>query len=250
MCLVDEMSSQGSWLFRWRSFVPLVLLGIMLPPSLAHMRMPFGSHEFHRIWEFTCLGISLLGLAIRCATVGFVPIGTSGRGTTRLRANSINTTGLYSLVRHPIYLGNYLVGLGVTLVWFDWWAPVIYSLCFWLYYERIILVEERFLRSKYPAEFDYWASKTPAFIPTFSPLERWTAPSLPFSLVSMVRREYSTLVLIIVLHAGMEIIENYWLDRRFTFGLLWGAMLSVTLALYLMLGLMKKHTRWLEASGR
>jgi hypothetical protein len=187
---------------------------------------------------------------IRGATVGFVPEGTSGRGTTRLRAAAINTTGMYSVVRHPVYLGNYLIGLGVTLVWFDWWAPVIYSLCFWLYYERIMIAEEQYVRSQFPTEFDRWASETPPFFPSMWQLKRWKRPALPFSFVSVLRREYSTLVLIIALHAGMEAIENYWFDQRVTFGVEWGTMLAITLGMYLVLGLLKKHTNLLRIRGR
>src|SRR5262245_38027543 len=111
MALIDEMSVQGSWLFRWRSFVPVALLALMLPPSLIGLHIPFGSYHFHVVWEWACFGLSMLGLAVRCATVGFVPVGTSGRGTTKLNACALNTTGMYSLVRHPLYLGNYLAGL-------------------------------------------------------------------------------------------------------------------------------------------
>lgn len=250
MALIDEMSVQGNWLFRWRSFVPVALFALMLPPSLIGLHLPFGSYEFHAVWEWACFGLSMLGLAIRCATVGFVPVGTSGRGTTKLNARVLNTTGMYSLVRHPLYLGNYLVGLGVTLVWFDWWAPVIYSLCFWLYYERIMLAEEKYLRSLYGDEFEQWAAHTPSFLPRPPQFARWKSPSLPFSFVSMIRREYSTFVLVVTLHAGMECIENFWLEGRLSFGMEWGCILAVTLIVYLLMGLLKKRTELLRVEGR
>jgi len=250
MALMDEMGVQGSWLFRWRSFVPLALLALLLPPSLATLHLPFGSHHFHVVWEWACFAISMLGLAIRCATVGFVPVDTSGRGTTKLRAGTLNTSGMYSLVRHPLYLGNYVAGLGVTLVWFEWWAPVIYSLCFWLYYERIMLAEERYLASQFGDEFQRWAASTPPFLPRPAQFARWKSPSLPFSLVSTIRREYSTFVLLVTLHAGMEAIENFWLDGRLSFGMEWGGFLAGSLVVYLLMGLLKKRTRLLQAKGR
>jgi protein-S-isoprenylcysteine O-methyltransferase Ste14 len=250
MSLIDEMGMQGAWLFRWRSYIPVALLALMLPPSLLGLHWPFGSHRFHNVWELVCLAVSLLGLAIRCATVGFVPAGTSGRGTTKLSAKALNTTGLYSLVRHPVYVGNYLVGLGVTLVWFDWWAPVTYSLSFWLYYERIMIAEEQFLLNQYGNEFLQWAKYTPSFIPTPSQFTRWKRPALPFSFVSTVRREYSTLVLVVALHAGMEAIENYWMGGRLSFGREWGPVLGCTLALYAFLAFLKKRTWALKVSGR
>jgi protein-S-isoprenylcysteine O-methyltransferase Ste14 len=250
MELIDEMKVQGSWLFRWRSYVPIVLVILMLPPSLVGLRWPFGSYEFHKAWEYICLAISLTGFLIRCVTVGFVPEGTSGRGTTKQRARLLNTTGMYSLVRHPLYLGNYFVGLGVTMVWFDWWAPIIYSLCFWLYYERIMIAEEQFLAQRFGAEFRHWASTTPAFIPSLIFLTQWSRPSLAFSILSTVRREYSTLVLIITLHAGMEAIEMYLIGGQITFTPAAQVIFTCTLVLYLLLKLIKKRTTLLKVSGR
>jgi protein-S-isoprenylcysteine O-methyltransferase Ste14 len=250
MEFIDEMKAQGSWLFRWRSYVPFVLLILMLPPSLVGLSWPFGSYEFHKAWAFICLAISLTGLLIRCMTIAFVPEGTSGRGTTKQRARLLNTTGMYSIVRHPLYLGNYFVGLGVTMVWFDWWAPVIYSLCFWLYYERIMIAEEQFLAQRFGAEFRHWANRTPPFIPSLFFLSQWSRPSLAFSVRSTVRREYSTLVLIITLHAGMEAIEMYLIGGQITFTPVTRGILTCTLAIYVLLKLVKKRTTLLKASGR
>lgn len=162
----------------------------------------------------------------------------------------LNTTGMYSLVRHPVYVGNYFVGLGVALVRFDWWAPVIYSLCFWLYYERIMIAEERYLDRRFGDAFRQWARVTPSFMPTPSRLRRWKRPALPYSILSMVRREYSTFVLVIALHAGMEAIENYWINGRLSFGHKWGIVLATSIAVYGVLGQLKKRTELLKVEGR
>lgn len=250
MTLTDEMGAQGSWLFRWRSYLPLLLLGVLLPPSLYGLHWPFDSHRFHVMWEFACLLVSFSGIAVRCATVGFVPRDTSGRGTLRPNAAVLNTTGMYSLVRHPVYLGNFLIGLGVTLVWFDWWAPVIYSLCFWLYYERIMIAEERYLERRFGDTFRRWASVTPSFLPRPTQLRRWKRPVMPFSPRSTVQREYSTLALVIVLHTSMEAIENYWFGGQLSLGFGWGCMLISAIAIYIGIRSLKKGTGLLIVHGR
>jgi protein-S-isoprenylcysteine O-methyltransferase Ste14 len=250
MALTDEMGMQGWWLFRWRSYVPLLLLALMLPPSLVGLHWPFDSYRFHKVWEVICLFVSLSGLAIRCATVGFVPRGTSGRATSKLNATALNTTGMYSLIRHPVYAGNFLIGLGVTLVWLDWWAPTIYLLCFCLYYERIMIAEEQYLERQFGEAFQQWARVTPPFLPWPSQRCHWKKPALPFSLVSIVRREYSTFVLVIVLHAGMEAIEDYWIDGRPSFGHQWGVVLVSSIAGYCILRVLKSKTGLLKVEGR
>jgi len=110
---------------------------------------PGGSHAWDRAWELFCLGVSLLGLYIRVMTIGYRPHGTSGRNTHGQVAETLNTEGMYSITRHPLYLGNYFNWLGLALFTHDWWLPVIVSLAFWLYYERIMFAEESFLEEKF-----------------------------------------------------------------------------------------------------
>ena len=105
-------------------------------------------------------------LGWRCAANGRLRAGGNVRRNTHgQKAEELNTTGVYSIVRHPLYVGNYLIGLGVTLVWLNWWVPVVYTLCFWVYYERIMVAEERFLEQKFGDSFRQWAASTPAFVP-------------------------------------------------------------------------------------
>lgn len=244
--LTDEMRQQGSWLFRWRSYLPFTFLAV-LAASIVGLHWPFGSYIIHEVWEFSCLMISFLGLAIRCATVGFVPRGTSGRNTRDQCAESLNTTGLYSVVRHPLYVANYLVGLGVALVWLNWWVPLVYTLLFWLYYERIMVAEEHFLEQQFGDDFRRWAASTRAFVPDFS---QWRRPNLPFSLKTVFRREYTTLLLIVLLHSGLEVAEHYWLEGRPTIGPDWSILLISGVAIYLVLRTLKKKTAMLDVAGR
>jgi len=51
---------------------------------------------------------------------------------------------MYSMVRNPLYLGNFFMGLAPVLFMHTWWLCVIYVLAFILYYERIIVKEEAF----------------------------------------------------------------------------------------------------------
>ena len=99
--------------------------------------------------------------------------GTSGRIPKRSGPEHSSTTGVYSVVRHPLYLGNYLIGLGAVLVPFEFWFFSLYTLLYWLYYERIMMAEERFLVSRFGDSFEEWAKQTPAFIPRMS---QWIPP--------------------------------------------------------------------------
>jgi len=138
MGLREEFEATGNWLFRRRGYLPLLLFPLLLVAARGST-YPSEDHRLDLAREGVCLLLALTGLALRVATVGFVPRDTSGRNTGGQLAGSLNTSGFYSVVRHPLYLGNYLMWLGVALFPRSWWAPVIVSLVFWLYYERIML---------------------------------------------------------------------------------------------------------------
>src|SRR5688572_29984383 len=112
MPLREELERQGNWLFRWRSYLPLALVPLLLA-AMAE-REAAGRSLPGQGWMLVCLGVSFLGLALRFYVVGFVPKGTSGRNTKQQRATTVNTTGIYALVRHPLYVANLIMWLGVA----------------------------------------------------------------------------------------------------------------------------------------
>ncbi|MGC9453013.1 MAG: methyltransferase family protein, partial [Oceanipulchritudo sp.] len=52
-------------------------------------------------------------------------MGTSGRNTKQQVAYSLNTTGFYSVVRNPLYLGNFFMYLGIALFTHHWWLVLV-----------------------------------------------------------------------------------------------------------------------------
>jgi len=213
MDLKNQFEKQGIWLFKWRSYLPLLLL----PLLIFGLYKPTPSVEYkesflNELSEMLSYVVSFSGFLIRCLIVGSIPEGTSGRNRSKQIAKSLNTTGIYSLVRNPLYLGNYLMFLGVFLFAYTGWGVLIFSLLFWLYYERIIFAEEEFLKNKFGNVFTEWAEKTPAFIPSF---KNWQPSSLEFSIKNVLKREYSGFFGLVVTFTLIEVIEDYLTRVRF-----------------------------------
>lgn len=246
MALREEFRKSGEWLFRWRSYLPLFMIGLFLL-AFSEFRNPTGGRLLGRVWEVVCLLISLAGLGIRILTVGYVPEGTSGRNTRGQIADVLNTTGTYSLVRHPLYLGNFIIWLGISLFARIWWFSLIIVLIWWLYYERIMFAEEDFLEEKFGEAFSAWADKTPAFFPKFI---GWTKSTLPFSWKTAIRREYSSLFAIIVVFTLMEIGGEIFLHGWPGIDGMWAVIFSVGLIFYVSVRIIKKYTPWLQVEGR
>jgi len=242
----EHFVKSGNWLFRWRSFLPLAMIVLVLL-GLNDFRYPSGNHSLDLEWEIFCFAIGLAGLAVRALTVGCVTDGTSGRNTRDQEARVLNTTGMYSVVRHPLYLGNYLMWLAVILLTRTWYVPTVMTLAFWLYYERIMFAEEAFLRERFGEEFSSWARRTPAILPAF---KAWKSPSLPFSVRTVLRREYSGLFGLVVAFTVVEMMEDFAATGSIQIDRLWATVFGCTLVVYLLLRTLKRRTGLLNVEGR
>ena len=246
MALREEFKKSGEWLFRWRSYLPLLLIGLFLL-AFPEFRYPYGKRLLDRFWELFCLSVAFAGLGVRVLTSGYVPWGTSGRNTKGQIADVLNTTGAYSLVRHPLYLGNFLIWVGISLYARLWWFSLIIILIWWIYYERIMFAEEEFLEEKFGEAFTEWADKTPAFFPR---CRNWTTPHLPFSFKTVIRKEYGTFFAIIAVFTILEVIGEIFVHGRPGIDGMWAVIFSIGLLIYLSVRIVKKRTTWLQVAGR
>jgi protein-S-isoprenylcysteine O-methyltransferase Ste14 len=246
MALREEFERSGNRLFRYRSFLPLLLLAVIVP-ALAQGRYPRGIAAADRLWEGLCLLVSLAGLGIRVAAIGRAPTGTSGRTTDKPAADLLTTTGLYSVVRHPLYVGNAFMILGVALFPRVWWCPVITLLAFALYYERIMFAEEEFLRGRFGEAWLAWADRTPAVLPRF---RAWRASERPFALKKVVRHEHSALFGLVATFAILKTLGGFLIGAGLEFDPLWAWLFAVTAVVYVLIRVLKSTTRLLTDGGR
>ena len=236
MTLKEQFSKSGNWLFRWRSYPPVVLvvLGFF---ALPYFRITDSRSD--QLWELLCLSVSLAGLGIRVYTIGYAHKGTSGRNTTHQKAEVLNKTGIYSIVRNPLYLGNFFIWFGLSMFFRLWWFSLIVSLAFWIYYERIIFAEEEFLAKKFGNEFLEWCGKTPAFIPRF---RNWTPTDVAFAYRTVLKREQSGLLAITATFTLFEVLGDYLNSGQLRLETMWAFIFFGGLGIFLTLtGLKKAH---------
>jgi len=245
MALVHEFENSGNWLFKRRSWLPVIMVvaGIVM--------MYLGNRQailFDLSVEMIFLGVSMLGQIIRIITVGFAPKNTSGRNTSGGQiADELNVTGVYSLVRHPLYVGNFFMWLGPVLFLRSAWFTIVFGLVYWLYYERIMFAEEQYLRKKFGEAYDKWSEKVSAFIP-FS--FHFIPPKLPFSFRNVLKREYNSFVNIFVIYIILDVSRNYFLSERIYFTEIWVSLFAGAFVLWAIIRSIHKYTKWLEVEGR
>lgn len=251
MALQEEFENQGNWLFKYRSYLPLIILvigTILYLRAEIYPETSFIKNSYFEIYyETFALIISLLGLFIRVYTVGYSPKNTSGRNTKEGQvADTLNTTGIYSLVRHPLYLGNFLMWLGPAMLTGHLWFIVSFILFYWIYYERIMYSEEQFLRNKFGKVYLEWSKNVPAFIPKINNFKK---ADLTFSLKKVLKKEkngfFALFLIFCFLDVSGELIKK---ETNYNFFLI--AMCGLTGLSYVVLKFLKNKTIILEEVNR
>ncbi len=211
MALKHSFEKTGNILFKNRGYIPIILFLIAIPFMYFDNHNYYYNNKLYTIIVVVSIVISCLGEIFRSYTVATTPKGTSGRNRDNQYAAKLNTDGVYSIVRHPLYFANYLMWLGIMIFTGNIYLIIICSLLFFLYYERIMFAEECYLKEKFGEEFINWSLKTPAFFPNFAKHKK---SSTPFSFKSIIRREYSSIMALCLSFAFVDVLRILIIEKK------------------------------------
>jgi protein-S-isoprenylcysteine O-methyltransferase Ste14 len=121
----------------------------------------------HELWppaNTSIMAVIALFLILAGASIRFWARGHFVKGC-------LFTTGPYAMVRHPLYLGSFLIVLGVLFQLkerlFNW---VIVLTAFAIFYSAAIIYEEKSLKRRFGKEWELYCAKVPAIFPS---LRNW-----------------------------------------------------------------------------
>ncbi len=193
----------GNFLFKHRSFtpVPLIILVFII-------FKPIDLEEKNNIINLVGLLIFLLGEIVRIIAVGYAYTGTSGR-ESYLRAESLNINGIYSIVRNPLYIGNFFIFTGLVIVFSNIFAVLVFGIFLILQYYFVILAEEKFLKEKYGKDYENYYTQVRRIIPTFKDYRK---NQNPFNLKTVVFKENDSVFNMLV----MYILVLLYKEKAFT----------------------------------
>lgn len=235
MLLRERFERVGHFFFKYRGWQPLPMLAILF----------WELRHFHHIddsipYEIFCILISFSGLLVRALTVSFVHEDTSGRNSKEQKAGELNTTGAYSVVRNPLYLANYLILLGVSLLTQNHEVVLLNTVMFALVYVPIIFTEEAFLLGKFGEEYRDYARRVNCFIPSF---KGFVKPDRKFSLKMLLKREHDTLLTTTLSLLLIELLREYWASESLTLDGMWVALLIMVSLTWTVLKYLKRTRR-------
>lgn len=126
-------------------------------------------------------GVALLGLAIRAWAAGYIH-----------KDQTLATEGPYAHVRNPLYVGSFLLGMGVIVAGGQWIFAVAFGLFYLTIYGRTVRVEAEALAKRFGEGYDTYATHVPLMIPRLTPARLGRGGSAPGFDVSQYwkNREY------------------------------------------------------------
>jgi protein-S-isoprenylcysteine O-methyltransferase Ste14 len=106
----------------------------------------------------TGLAVCLLGLLIRTWSAGHLR-----------KEKELSISGPYQYTRNPLYLGNFVIGIGVVFASRSWWVLGYFAVYFLFFYSLAIKKEMERMKELFPDEYDEYKKKAPLFFPTWKP---------------------------------------------------------------------------------
>lgn len=248
MALRHSFEKSGNFLFKHRGQIPLILFAIAVPAIFLTDNDYFLKSEM-AYWILLAGSVLLtfFGQVIRSIAIAKSAKQTSGRNTWGHEAKALNQTGIYSTVRHPLYLGNFFIWIGIVCFVGNPWFVLLVSLLFWLYYERIAYSEEVFLEREFGDEYVEWSLKTPAFIPSF---KNYVKSDVPFSVKTLLRREYPGISAAMIGFLFVDFVRNWVYFGEPQWLISHGVILLVSLLISFVLRTLKHHTEVLTEEDR
>jgi protein-S-isoprenylcysteine O-methyltransferase Ste14 len=142
----------GALLFRNRSWLPVLFIGV---PLLVPGRMS----------ALAWIGGAVVIVAGECIRLA----GVAAAGTvTRRRSRTVQrlvTYGIFAWVRNPLYVGNFLIWMGFTIISGVLWFLPLAIVIFAIEYSLIVRYEEGVLESIFGAEYLAYKQTTARWIP-------------------------------------------------------------------------------------
>jgi len=138
------------WVYRYR--------GVLLaPPLLLALFSDSRESESRLLWPIG-IALVLLGTGIRVLAQQHIH--------HRIKARQdLTTTGLYSIIRNPLYVANTVVCLGAVVVSRELWlVPIMFLYCGGLY-ALVVCYEEAYLLKKYGEPYRKYLSEVPRWFP-------------------------------------------------------------------------------------
>ena len=230
----------GNFFFRVRNglFPSLFLLGALIVRPHVILNNP----ALDRLLIACGAAVALAGQAVRLSTIGFEYIERGGK-EGKVYASRLVQGGVYGISRNPMYVGNALIAVGVSMTLGAPAAYVVVIPFFLWVYHAIVAAEEAYLRGRFGAEYNDYCARVPRFLPALGNAPRAFA-GMRYNWKVSVRKELSTITGLLCGLTALPLWRTFWLsgvEAAKAAAPRTAALLAAILALYALFASLKKR---------
>lgn len=137
--------------------------------------------------------IALIGLGIRAWSSGYLK-----------KNKELTVSGPYAHTRNPLYLGTFLLGVGVATGAGTLWFAALFMALYLVIYVPVMFAEAETLAKLFPSEYEQYSARVPLFLPRITPY-RARPSQTRFALSQYLRhREYRAWIVFIGVFALID----------------------------------------------
>lgn len=234
----------GNFFFQTRNY--------LFPVFYVFLFLPFRriSPDYMSVF-YVGLAIVLIGQLVRMLTIGMAYIVRGGRNR-RIFADGLVTDGLFSHCRNPMYVGNILLVVGMSIISNSLFAVLVMIPLFLFIYQAITLAEENFLRNKFGSGFDDYCSQVNRWWPKLKGIGN-TFRSNSFDFTKVIFKEYNSSFLWMLGATLLLGYNTYWFNRNFSIneeGKSFLIAIVILLTLYFVVRFLKKRRSRLNRKAK
>ena len=201
------MVAIGNFFFHYRNGLFPLAYGLLVFKSQPLM-------DDYRIAALLGFLVAASGQALRAVTVGLEYIIRGGKHR-QVYADKLVQGGVFAHCRNPLYVGNYVILIGVGLAsnsrLFLGIALPFFTFAYW----AIIAAEENYLRNKFGQEFDDYCARVNRLLPRFTGLGR-TLAGMRFNWRRLITAEYGSAYLWLAA-IPLVTLKNAWMEGQIHF---------------------------------
>lgn len=150
----NKQDSPGVYIPPPLFYALLFVMAIFLQKKIAI------DHTFFESFFVKIIGVMFLILAFYVTVTSMVKFFRSKNTIILIKpANSLQTTGIYSKTRNPMYLGLVFIYLGLTCQIGNWWHVIFFPLLLLIIQGYVISKEEKYLERAFGQDYLDYKSK-------------------------------------------------------------------------------------------
>ena len=154
---------------------------------------------WNELFNFSGVVLVLFGFLFRVCARGHKEEKSS-------QGRSLVKDGPYALIRNPMYFGTLLIGIGTTVILFQFWTIFLFLAVFLLIYIPQVRKEEALLAAMFKEEYQEYSKAVPGYFPRIRPLLNFRK-YLDLKL-SWVKKELSSFIFTLITILAIEIWED------------------------------------------